>query len=222
LGSTSGRTGFGFPILWHDTETSVSPRELSSSSETQVREDEDVLALLGSGDSTVLSCLVDRYSRLVLSIAHRILHDHGEAEDVVQDVFFQIYQKANLFDPTKGSAKAWIVSIALHKTLDRRSYLNRTGFYNGVDVESTCYSLKDGTDLERELGSRLDRVALKRAFAELTEMQRTTLELYFFEGLELAEITDRLDESKENIRHHFYRGLERLRTSAFVQQLKHK
>ncbi len=173
-----------------------------------------------AGDSSALTFLLDRYSRLVLGIANRILHDHGEAEDVVQDVFFQVYQKAHQFDPSRGTAKAWIVQIAFHKTLDRKSYLNRTGFYNGVEVETSCDALRDDTDLDRELGAKLNRVQLEKAFSELSDMQRRTLELYFFEGLALTDITGRLNESKANIRHHFYRGLERLRESVFVRRLR--
>lgn len=173
-----------------------------------------------AGDSSALRVLLDRYSRLVLGIANRILHDHGEAEEVVQDVFFQVYQKAIQFDPDRGTAKAWIMQIAFHKTFDRKSYLNRTRFYSGVEVGASCDALRDDTDLDRELGAKLNRVQLEKAFEELSDMQRKTLELYFFEGLALTDISNRLNESKANIRHHFYRGLERLRESIFVRRLR--
>jgi RNA polymerase sigma-70 factor (ECF subfamily) len=61
---------------------------------------------------------------------------------------------------------------------------------------------------------------LERAFEQLPEIQRVTLELFYFEGLELREISERLNEPLGNSRHHFYRGLERLRKSAFVQRLR--
>jgi RNA polymerase sigma-70 factor (ECF subfamily) len=77
-----------------------------------------------------------------------------------------------------------------------------------------------GTDLEREIGSRLKHAQLQKAFAELPDVQRVTLELFYFEGLDLREISERLNEPLGNTRHHFYRGLERLRKSAFVQRLR--
>jgi RNA polymerase sigma-70 factor (ECF subfamily) len=78
------------------------------------------------------------------------------------------------------------------------------------------------TDLDREIGAKLDCLQLKRAFAELSEMQRLTLELYYFEGLELREIAEKLNEPLGNVRHHCYRGLQRLRKSTFVQRLREK
>jgi RNA polymerase sigma-70 factor (ECF subfamily) len=76
------------------------------------------------------------------------------------------------------------------------------------------------TDLDREIGSKLNRAQLQKAFAELPDVQRVTLELFYFEGLDLREISEKLSEPLGNTRHHFYRGLERLRKSAFVQKLR--
>lgn len=78
------------------------------------------------------------------------------------------------------------------------------------------------TDLDREIGAKLNRAQLKKAFEELPEMQRGTLELFYFEGLELREISEKLNEPLANVRHHYYRGLEKLRKSAFVKKLKEK
>jgi len=184
--------------------------------------DEDLMARLAANDSNALELLFDRYSRLVLSIALRILRDYGEAEEVVQEVFFHLFQRARLFDPSKGAAKAWIAKIALRRALDRKAHLDRRGFYLGTDIGSLDDTLAGGTDLDREIGARLNRVQLEKAFEELSEMQRQTLELFYFEGLELREISEKLNEPRGNIRHHFYRGLERLRKSAFVQALREK
>jgi RNA polymerase sigma-70 factor, ECF subfamily len=164
--------------------------------------------------------LFDRYSRLVLGIALRILHDYGEAEDVVQEAFFRVFQRAKLFDQSKGTAKGWIVRIAFHRALDRKSYLDRRGFYLGTNIDSLDDTLLGETDLCREIGAKLNLVLLDKAFEELPEMQRRTLESFYFEGLTLREISEKLHEPLGNVRHHFYRGLERLRKSAFVQGLR--
>jgi RNA polymerase sigma-70 factor (ECF subfamily) len=76
------------------------------------------------------------------------------------------------------------------------------------------------TDLDREIGAKLNRVQLERAFEQLPEMQRLTIELFYFEGMDLREISKKLNQPLGNSRHHFYRGLERLRKSAFVQRLR--
>jgi RNA polymerase sigma-70 factor (ECF subfamily) len=75
-------------------------------------------------------------------------------------------------------------------------------------------------DVEREVGVRLDFSSLQDAFEDLTQMQRRTLELFYFEGLDLREISERFQEPFGNVRHHFYRGLERLRKSPAVKRLR--
>jgi len=152
----------------------------------------------------------------------RILRDHGEAEEVVQDVFFYVYQKASLFDPARGSGKAWIVQIAFHRALDRKAHLSRRGFYVGTDIDPLHDTLLGHSDLEQEVGSGMNRVLLERAFEDLPEIQRRTLNLFYFQGLELREISESLNEPLGNVRHHFYRGLEKLRKSAFVRRLREK
>jgi RNA polymerase sigma-70 factor (ECF subfamily) len=179
-----------------------------------------VMARLQANDSNALEILFDRYARLVFNIARRIVLDVGEAEDVVQEAYFYLYKKSLLFDGSKGSVKAWILQIAVHRALDRKSHLARRGFYAGTDIESLDDNLLGETDLDREIGAKLNREQLERAFEQLPEVQRVTLELFYFEGLELREISERLNEPLGNSRHHFYRGLERLRKSAFVQRLR--
>jgi RNA polymerase sigma-70 factor, ECF subfamily len=207
-----------FPIAWgrhqeHSAAAPIAPEERRPS-------DEDVMARLQANDSNALEILFDRYARLVFNIARRIVLDAGEAEDVVQEAYFYLYKKSLLFDRSKGTVKAWILQIAVHRALDRKSHLARRGFYAGTDIESLDDNLLGETDLDREVGAKLNRKQLERAFEQLPEIQRVTLELFYFEGLELREISERLNEPLGNSRHHFYRGLERLRKSAFVQRLR--
>jgi RNA polymerase sigma-70 factor (ECF subfamily) len=190
------------------------------SPEERIPGDEEIMARLQSNDSDALEILFDRYSHLVLSIARGIVRDSGEAEDVVQEAFFYLYKKSGLFDGAKGSVKNWILQIALHRALDRKAHLARRGFYAGTDIGSLDDALLGETDLDREIGAKLNRVQLKKAFQQLPDIQRLTLELFYFEGLELREISEKLNEPLGNSRHHFYRGLERLRKSAFVQKLR--
>jgi len=178
------------------------------------------MARLQANDAGALEILFDRYSRLAFSIARGVIHDSGEAEDVVQEAFFYLYKKSLLFDGSKSSVKSWILQIALHRALDRKSHLARRGFYVGTDIGSLDDTLLGDTDLDREIGAKLNRAQLEKAFMELPEMQRLTLELFYFEGLNLREISEKLNEPLGNTRHHFYRGLERLRKSAFVQKLR--
>lgn len=217
MSSSSQGRAITFPLDWRpersDSTSAASVKELS---------DEEILARLQSGDASALHILFSRYSRLVLDIALHILRDRGEAEEIVQEVFFFVYRRANAFDPAKGLAKAWLVQKAYHRSLNRRVYLGRRGFFAGTEIDSLQDTLSGDTDLEREIGAKLSRAQLEKAFRQLPEMQRRTLELYYFEGLELREISDKLNESLGNVRHHYYRGMERLRKSAIVRKLREK
>ncbi len=207
-----------FPLAWRRTRRPSAGETVQPAS----LQDEALMERLQANDASALDSLFDRYSRLVLSIALRVLRDYGEAEDVVQDVFFHMFRKAHLFDPLKGNAKGWIVQIALHRALDRKGHLGRRGFYLGTEIESLDDTLLGDTDLDREIGSKLNRARLERAFEELPQMQRQTLELFHFGGLDLREISEKLDEPLENVRHHYYRGLAKLRKNAFVRKLREK
>ena len=207
-----------FPIAWSRSQECSAPAPKAAGDRSP--SDEEVMARLQSNDSAALEILFGRYARLVLAIARGIVRDSGEAEDIVQEAFLYLYKKSMLFDGSKGSAKNWIIQIALHRALDRKSYLARRGFYVGTDIGALGDTLLGETDLDREIGAKLSRVQLERAFEQLPEMQRLTLELFYFEGLDLREISKRLNEPLGNSRHHFYRGLERLRKSAFVQGLR--
>lgn len=218
MSSTSPSRALTFPLSWGRTEG----REVTTARLPDERHptDEDLMAGVQAQDPGALEVLFQRYCHLVLRIARSIVRDHGEAEDVVQDAFFYLYQKSRLFDGSKGGVKNWIVQIALHRALDRKSHLARRGFYVGTDIGSLDDTLVGQTDLDREIGAKLNRAQLQKAFERLPEVQRLTLELFYFEGLDLREISERLGESHGNTRHHFYRGLERLRKNTFVQRLR--
>jgi RNA polymerase sigma-70 factor (ECF subfamily) len=217
MSSPPNGRALAFPVVWGTgTKSSAVPQV----AEVRVPSDEELMACLQAKDSNALDLLFTRYSRLVFGIALRILNDHSEAEEVVQEAFFYVYQRPHLFDSAKGSAKGWIVQIAFSRARDRRAHLLRRGFYSGTDVDSVNDTLLGQGDVEREVGVRLDFSSLQNAFEDLTEMQRRTLELFYFEGLELREISKQLQEPFGNVRHHFYRGLERLRKSPAVKRLR--
>jgi RNA polymerase sigma-70 factor (ECF subfamily) len=184
--------------------------------------DEMLISLLRAEDADALDVLFSRHSRLVYSIALRILRDAGEAEEVVQDCFLYVYRKALSFEPSRGSVRVWIIQVAYSRARDRKAHLTRRGFYLRTDIESDNLegTLVGNADVEREIGAKVDFDRLQCAFEDLTEMQYETLKLFYFDGLELREISERLHEPLGNIRHHFYRGLERLRSSAVVRGLR--
>ena len=190
-----------------------------ASGEIALADDAELITGLMEDNPLGLSLLFQRYAGLVLAVAVRILRNRSEAEEVVQEVFLYIYERPHVFDPAKGSARKWIMRIAGSRALDRRLYLARRGFYAGVDSRSLHDTLPARSDLEVDTISALNREHLERAFEVLTEMQRQTIECFYFGGLELREISSLLGEPLANVRHHLYRGLARLRRSTVLRNL---
>ncbi len=180
--------------------------------------DEDVMKQLCQGNPKALATLFDRFYRLVLKIALRILRDPGEAEDLMQDVFFEIFNKAAQFDPAKGSAKTWILQYAYHRSLNRRQYLALRNFYDRHQItEREVFESNSPDTSWRGLTFREWRRVIEQGLATLNEKQRKTLELVCFQGLLLNEIAERTEESLPNVRHHYYRGLQGLRKFLLAQ-----
>lgn len=177
--------------------------------------DEALFEEVSNGSKEALGLLFRRYRRTVLNVAKRILRDESEAEDLCQEVFLLLFQKAKLFDPNKGKASSWIVQIAYHRAVNRRHYLAYRQHYqpSELDVEQVGTSgpklLFDGIEAQ----ALLDRVR-----SQLSSDQRQTLELFFFEGYSLREIAEKTKQSHGQVRHHYYRALERLRANVFPKK----
>jgi RNA polymerase sigma-70 factor (ECF subfamily) len=174
--------------------------------------DEGVMEQLRQGHPDALPILFDRFYRLVLKIALRILRDAGEAEDLMQEVFLEIFKKAAQFDPAKGSLKTWILQYAYHRSLSRRQYLALRNFYDRQQITERELTESNSVGVSwRGLTFQEWRRVIEQGLATLNEKQRQTLELACFQGLLLSEISEQMKESRSNVRHHYYRGLEGLR-----------
>lgn len=175
-----------------------------------------------AGDEAALGTLLDRYARLVLGIGYRILRDPGEAQELVQDVFLHAYRKCQLFDPQKGAFRSWIVCITCHRALERREYLTLHRFYDHRNLDDFADVFQAATNLEHEAEIEQYGQILRKAFEELNERQHRTVQMYFFEGYTLREISERLNESLPNTRHYYYRALEHLRSTVAINSIKGK
>ncbi len=104
-----------------------------------------------------------------------------------------------------------MVQMIHRRAFDRRDYLTRRRFYDGTDELEYTNAISEVKNPEDDVIDRLTAQQLRAAFSELNDKQRETLELFFFEGYTLMEIAQRTNSEVSNVRHHYYRGLERLR-----------
>jgi RNA polymerase sigma-70 factor, ECF subfamily len=183
--------------------------------------DDALMARLKDDDEEAFRLLFDRYGRLVSSIGRRILRSDTEAEDLTQDLFLFIRRKCRIFDNSKSSAASWIVHMAYQRAIERRRYLATRHFYNRVDIEEAHYIAKepifeDDYSPEAVFG----RNGLQKVIGSLSKDQQETLRLHFFEGYTLSEISVKLDQPLANVRHHYYRGLDKLRRQMFGRKVR--
>jgi len=185
--------------------------ELLSSEQLQRLSDDQLMAYLQQGQGDALAVLIDRYYKRVLSIALRIVRDPGEAEDVTQTVFLDIYRAVAQFDHEKGSTKVWLMQCAYNRAINRRQHLQSREFYRNSELEE----LETGP-VEPEatfgLSSAETKALVRQSMKALSDSQKTVIEMACYEGLTMREIADRTGDTFVNVRHHYYRGLQKLRS----------
>jgi RNA polymerase sigma-70 factor (ECF subfamily) len=184
--------------------------------------DGTLITRVRDGDHDALGMLFRRYAHLVKNVGQRILRDKTEAEDLVQEVFLYIHRKSALFDSAKGSARSWIVQVAYTQAFLRRRELKSHGFYLSGITDKTAEGRQQydkGAHYDHTVEGLFGRNAWKAIIESLTEDQRETLRLHFFEGYTFAEIAEKLGQSFANVRNHHYRGLEKLRKYLAVSEL---
>jgi RNA polymerase sigma-70 factor, ECF subfamily len=172
--------------------------------------DEELTRQVTAGCQDALAVLFDRYHRLVFDVALRIVRDPGEAEDIVQNVFLDVFRAMANFDPRKGILKVWILQYAYHRALHRKRHLVSNHFYRWENLE-TAIEVGSSRALWGEVPEAV-RLA-EQMLANLKPRQREVVELTYFEGLTAEEIARRLGESPHAVRHHLQRGVAALRAT---------
>src|SRR5262245_49878033 len=107
--------------MFHD-RPSRNGNSIAHDEAQDARSDEELMLEVQRGDGDAFAALFDRYNRLVLTVALRILHDAGEAQEVTQNVFFEFYRSARRFDSARGTLKVWLLQFAYHRSINRRNY----------------------------------------------------------------------------------------------------
>jgi RNA polymerase sigma-70 factor (ECF subfamily) len=172
----------------------------------------DVTLISGAaaGDRECLAGLYDRYAPALLAIGRRILGDRREAEDLLHDVFIEVWRQAGDYDESRGSVRAWLLMRMRSRALDRRK---AAAFSKRADLpapEAIAAAVGDSHSGEDpELGA--DRDAVRRALAELPADQRQVLELGYFEGLSSSEIAERVRAPIGTVKSRVAAALSKLR-----------
>jgi RNA polymerase sigma-70 factor (ECF subfamily) len=160
------------------------------------------------GGIEALAALYDRYAGLLLGMANRMLGDRTVAEDLVQDVFMEVWRCAHAFDPSRGTVRTWLLVRLRSRALDRlRSARHR----REVMVDDVSPREPASAPEDPELSP--DRVRVRRALEELPEDQRLVIELSYFHGLSSSEIAEHMGSPIGTVKSRTAAALGKLRTA---------
>jgi RNA polymerase sigma-70 factor (ECF subfamily) len=174
--------------------------------------DEILLNLIAQADENALSELYDRYSRLVFSVALNTLSDDGRAEEVTQDIFVRVWEKAHTYNAEHGRVATWLTSIARHRSID----LYRQAHSRHEDLQVAwqypeAVDIPDGQNVEWEVDLSQRQQRIRWMVAQLPPEQKQALGMAFFQGLSHSEIAAALGEPIGTIKTRIRLGMGKLR-----------
>jgi RNA polymerase sigma-70 factor, ECF subfamily len=147
-------------------------------------DDMGLLTRIQSGHQEAMAALFDRYRTMVYSVAFRVLKDAGEAEDVMQEIFVQVWRNPGAFVSGRGSLAGWLVVVARNRSIDM---IRRRRPTEPVEL----FALPSSTNLAREAERNSLVEKIRGVMGSLPDEQRKSVELAFFEGLSHSEIAEK-------------------------------
>lgn len=178
----------------------------------QKLDDGTLLQLIAQTHENALAELYDRYSRLVFSMALNAVGDAALAEEITQDVYLRIWNKASTYDPKQGKVITWIASITRYRAIDilRRMSIRPEG-NRPAWAEEEDFDLPDPVDIEEEAAISQRKRLVRRAVRTLPPEQQTALSLAFFQGYSHSEIAEMLNEPLGTVKTRIRLAMQKLR-----------
>jgi RNA polymerase sigma-70 factor (ECF subfamily) len=175
-------------------------------------DDEQLIEKVAQGDRSAFIAIYDRFSTPLYSLAIKMLANETEAEDLLQEVFLSVWNKASTFRADRGSAFSWVVAQLRNRAIDRIRSRHRRGELleaHAPDLEPSGSATASSAE-NCEVSERAREV--RSAMGQLSEEQRQVLRLAYFEGLTQVEIAQKLEEPLGTIKARAQRGMARMRT----------
>lgn len=175
--------------------------------------DEALLSRIARGDAEALGVLYDRYNRLAIGVAYRVLGEHGAAEDTVQEAFLAVWRRVDSFDASRGTVRSWLLTIVRNGAVDRRRGRHARALQDAT-LEDVAFRLATADEETFDLvASSVEAERVREALMTLPPEQREAIELAYFGGLTHQEIAERTGTPLGTIKGRMRLGLHKLRSS---------
>jgi RNA polymerase sigma-70 factor, ECF subfamily len=169
----------------------------------------DLLAQVAEGDQAAFGSLYDQTSPRVLGLVRRLLKDHAQSEEVTQEIFLEVWQNAKRYDPAKGSATTWILTMAHRRAVDRirssQSTRDRDTKIGLRDIETEYDSVSESVEIT------IEHLRVGQALQRLTELQRQAVTLAYYGGYSHSEVAEMLKVPIGTVKTRLRDGMIRLR-----------
>ena len=166
-------------------------------------------------DREAFSQFYERYSTPVFTLAMRMLKTRSEAEDLLQEVFVQVWRQARGYSAERGSPEAWIINIARSRAIDKIRSIRRMG--RSLVLADPPGRTQSGEAIESWTAESKAPMTMNSALANLPETQRKVLELAYLDGMTQTEIAERLAEPLVTVKARMHAGIQRLRETVSLQ-----
>ncbi len=172
----------------------------------------ELLRRIAEGDRGSFEELYRRYSGVLYAAARRVLTEDADAQDVLQEVFIQIWDKARLYDAAKGKPITWALTLIRNRSIDRvRAIQRRSRLRDDAQREAPPDESTDAKEALQGVELSETGTILRNAMTQLSPEQREVIELAYFQGLTQSEIADRLGEPLGTIKARARRGMLKLK-----------
>jgi RNA polymerase sigma-70 factor, ECF subfamily len=186
---------------------------VSSESGTELRaSDAALIERIVQRDQAALAALYDRYAGMLSSVLNRILRDTQAAEEILQDIFFQLWRNPSRFDPARGSLPGWLMVIARNRAVSR---LRRHNPAAGDELAETAAVSTVNVETAAAQQQLIDRV--KGALGSLPAEQRAAIEFAYFEGMSHSEIAQRTGDPLGTVKTRLRSAVESLKRTLHAQ-----
>lgn len=168
-----------------------------------------LLQRIAAQDRDAFSQFYDRYSSLVYSLTLRMLRAQSDAEDLLQEVFMQVWRQAANYSRERGTPEAWLINITRSRAIDKLRFIRR--MEKSFVLTDDPAKAESGDNVESSASDSETKLTMNSALASLPEAQRRVLELAYFDGFSQTEIADKLKEPLGTVKTRMRSGIQRLR-----------